>query len=451
MIRFIVPPVNYVVNYDHRKTELARKLIDVGLSPQVSNYWVNDVSYPRFLNHIDDIIYLLAHGVGHELLFNVMKSDNYMQRLGSFFAKEHFLLGRHGVLAGNSCVSKTYKRWLARNTTYPDVVASSQAMGNGLYRLKLVDGDWHFDLGQLMSVYTNAIKMLIESGTNYGHIFAPKIPVIFTVIKEKQRYQLFSWRDMRRDILGEGACGVVQKIEDLATGKCLAMKRVVGDAKKLACCNPSIYAEKAILEQVHYHYPDVDGIVPPPKHLFHYLGGAAIIMDRYDGDMMTALYNNEEFLCDPKIMVTACFKLVHALNCLREIGLTHHDIKPANLLYKINDEGVDVDLTDCSLSCSYGELLDGEAGFYYTEGYHHPDDIKALSGLIKNYDTHKDAKELIGKMEVYALGVTFDVICSKINVKPLSALITRMIDANYALRPFLSRIEERMQSILEKI
>jgi mitogen-activated protein kinase 1/3/mitogen-activated protein kinase 6 len=148
--------------------------------------------------------------------------------------------------------------------------------------------------------------------------------------------------------IGKGAYGVVCSADDLATGECVAIKRI-GNAFDSALDARRTLREIRLLRRLrHENVVGLRSVFPPP------MPGDAfqdvyLVYDLLDTDLHQ-LIRSPQPLPREHVQFIA-YQLLRALKYLHSAGVVHRDLKPSNLLLNAN---CDLKLADFGLVRGHG-------------------------------------------------------------------------------------------------
>lgn len=195
-------------------------------------------------------------------------------------------------------------------------------------------------------------------------------------------------------VLGRGAGGTTYKARDIRLQRPAALKVVAARLIKSESAKERFLAEAQTAASL--HHPNLAAI--------HYFGeqdgDCFYAMEYVDGYTLEDLVSREGAL-DPEVALDIASQVAAALGVAHEAGLTHRDVKPANiLLARTPDEQRRVKLIDFGLAASAGADPAETTGFAGTPLFASPEQL--------------DEAQIDARSDVYSLGSTlFYMLCGR--------------------------------------
>lgn len=271
--------------------------------------------------------------------------------------------------------------------------------------------------------------------------------------------------------LGIGSSGVVQLVDELATGNQYAFKAARSDIKsELKLQTMAATVKEARLLRSIYLEGNSQGFQPEPIAIVELAdkGLAGYISRACAGNLI-------DLILDPKRPPVTRGDIIHqmqevigAVRALHENrSLLHRDFKSPNILYTIDKvEGLRLTLCDLGSVKSIMESITADWGETYTQYYRNDTDQVQLSEAIKSRDVIEARKIAIAK-ESFAIGASlWSLLTSKVyiadaekqqarmeflneNYPPqLIALLVRILTEPVETRPTVAQIHEELGRIL---
>eukprot|EP00842_Homolaphlyctis_polyrhiza_P002180 jgi/Hompol1/2963/HPOL_006251-RA len=189
-----------------------------------------------------------------------------------------------------------------------------------------------------------------------------------------------------KDMIGQGAFGIVRLCEHKATGKqyaCKIVKKKIGSTSSYEQMLREVNIMKAV------HHPNIvqlKEVMESPKKMcmiMEYCGG---------GELVQTV--RKRGICTEEEIRTIVLQLIDAVSYLHRHGIVHRDIKPENILLKSNhpSELYNIKVSDFGLACfadsmNRVENMAGTPMYMAPEiiqnlGYNHSCDIWSIGVML---------------------------------------------------------------------
>ncbi|MDP1834872.1 MAG: protein kinase [Chlamydiales bacterium] len=465
-------------------------LIKIGFGPQqISEMILDDTlvnSYPTLEAQQKDIKALMNVGAPTNLILTAIEKDSLAALKTRVLSQSITFLKLHkssqeinnAIATGNL---QTLCTFVLRDTArYGEIKARVQ---KDIHGRKLIASP----IGNLY-MRNNMLKKILMFAQIEGHnqthfpvaFKSPEAACPYNFIatqKPDKQTNVLLWsgvttQQVPEDIkLGMGSYGIVQLVDELATGNQYAFKVARTDIKpehKLQMM--ALTVKEARLLRSIYLEGDSQGFQPEPIAIIEQIdeGLAGYISPVCAGNLTNLILNATRLAVTKGAVLQQMYEVIGAVRTLHEKRNTlHRDIKSSNILYSIDKEqGLRLQLCDLGSAKSIQDTIGANRSETYTQYYRNDIDQLALANAVKSCDEVQARKIAIAK-ESYAIGATlWNLLTSKFYIKDaekrhnqirllnenyppeLITLVVRMLTEPPEARPTVVQIHEEIGMML---